>query len=273
MKIWIHAATNPIEDSSIRRAFDRIWKEVGGDPESFYGTIDAGYGNSDLPRALTDVDNVLGLAEAYVQYKQSMADRRSKNHTFDIKGATATIQDLVSEYSGGSVVAEYDKQVSKKINRQIYLEVKYKIYVTDVPAQRSIISVNVHPDTPFTVDSGLEREVRQTVDRLISGSELVDEFMDNYSGLLDTFYGDYLDIPADEYQNHLRGEYFGSGSRGSIEFTWGTRWDIAEALFEKGFTDNKYVDTALMFLRPLFESYGLRLEAISLHFATNIGTR
>lgn len=179
MKIWIHAATE-VNPESIRRAFARTWKEVGGDPDGFLQLLGVGYGNGELPRALLKLGNhqMFKLARKYIEYKQGNVDKLQFYPTFDMKGATEAVDRLTSELSDGAIeVSKYDRERPSFItetdreDNPLYREVLYQIrpvhgYDPEKKNYR-IVRVIVYPDVPFTEDSELKEQISEAIDEIM----------------------------------------------------------------------------------------------------------
>lgn len=257
MKRLIYAAKrNPVEDMSVRREFDKLWKRVGKDPDEFLYTLDIAYGNSELPSSLDmDYDELMRLANLYIDYKQGPVVNAG-GYSFSVEDSDAAVEQLANSMSKIPVIVEHCYE--PKVHRD-YTEIRYSIFLENDPANYTVFTIELYPNyTELTVED--KNTISHAVKNIISAHNVVTAFMKKYSGLVDEFYSKCTDIPRSEYQEHVRC-YAGDG----IEFKAPWIELIAESLYNKGYIDNINIPEAEEFIKSLFASYGFD------HMNLNIG--
>lgn len=94
-------------------------------------------------------------------------------------------------------------------------------------------------------------------------------FIHDYSELLDTFYGEYLEIPKSKYKDYIMCSYYEENGPFTIWFEYASAYDITKLLYSKGYIEEPRPRDAKELLKSLFNSYGLELGA-TFHFRTEL---
>lgn len=264
MKRWIHAATltNPVQHQGARSALDRIWNSAEGDKEYFMGMIDRGIGNSDLPKSLFSFSDseLLSLAEEYANYRIALDNNYKSKHAFDVDSVTDAITAMVSANS--NIPMNVKLQQTRIYTKNMYLE--YILSSQEYPCNETDpIAIILEPDTQFIgLDPKDQERIENAIEYVETTASYSAMFIQNYSALLDTFYGEYLGVPKSKYKDYIRCSYYEENGPFTIWFEYASAYDVSKLLYSKGYIEEPYTSDAEELLKPLLNSYGLELDEI-----------
>lgn len=259
MKRLIYAAKqHPIQNESVRKAFDFIWNSTNGDINDFYSALELGYGNSELPSSLDmEYTQLMKLAENYAKYKLSKSKNSNNNYYFDIKDIDRAVNKFVNSVTTMSVTVEYYKTIKIAKKSKIF---NYRIFLNIDPTIGDHINIHAKPGAFYEISNEDKHYIEKCVYELKLRYELKEKFINKYYELIDKYYGECLGIPEAKYDKYIYPMWDDNADEGAISFTYNDIYNISKLLYNKGYIDNPDEIEAENYIKSLFKSYGLNID-------------